>query len=123
MFNGLECTWDFLSYLEFFFVLDFASFLKFDCVFGMNYQQTLYIYTFLPVFIMFCAVINYNLLSCQLLRQVKSAQSNFVKLNKLWEESFGILFDLMDDDNTGTLNLKETTELIVGLNFEEEDTK
>ena len=66
---------------------------------------------------MFCAVINYSLLSCQLSSQVKSAQSNFVKLNKLWEASFGILFDLMDDDNTGTLNLKETTELIVGLNL------
>ena len=29
----------------------------------------------------------------------------------------------MDDDNTGTLNLKETTELIVGLNLRRKDTR
>jgi hypothetical protein len=106
---------DFLPFLSIF-NLDFAVFLSFDCVFGANYIETLYIYTFLPVMVLMLAILNYQLVHMRLLKNLKKAQKNYRKLNTMWEKGLARAFDLIDDDDTGHLNLEEMAELLVAVN-------
>jgi hypothetical protein len=106
---------DFLPYLNLL-NLDFARFLSFDCVFGVNYLETLYVYTFLPVLIFVLAVLNYRLTNRRLLKTLASAQKNFTKLNAMWERGLERAFDLIDDDDSGYLHPAELAELLVAVN-------
>jgi hypothetical protein len=113
---------NFLPYLNIF-NLDFAKFLSFDCIFGVNYLETLYVYTFLPVLVLMYALINYRLLHWRLLKRLKVAQKNLRKLNKMWEKGLERAFDLIDDDDSGFLCLEELAELLFAVNsVESEDS-